>query len=93
MKELYKYFNVIAPLQENTWNKIEFLFSETILKKGLIFINEAKIAKQIKFLTSSYIRAFCRTNEGLVYNKHFFTENSMVGDYSLLVSLMPSKII
>ena len=93
MKELCKYFNVIAPLQENTWNKIEFLFSETILKKGVIFINEGKIAKQIKFLTSSYVRAFCRTNEGLEYNKHFFTENSIIGGYSSLVSLMPSKII
>ena len=93
MKELYKYFNAIAPLQENTWSKIEPLFSETILKKGVIFINEGEIAKQIGFLTSGYIRAFCRTSEGLEYIKHFFTQNNMVSGYSSLVSLMPSKII
>jgi CRP-like cAMP-binding protein len=93
LTELYKYLNAISPLQDETWSRIEKLFSEKTLQKGEYFINEGETAKQIGFLTSGIIRAFYRNNEGLEYNKHFFISQNIVGGYSSLVTSTPNKII
>ncbi|HSC53535.1 MAG TPA: Crp/Fnr family transcriptional regulator [Phnomibacter sp.] len=91
--ELYKYLNSISPLQEETWRRVEQLFTEKTLFKGDCFINEGEQAKQIGFLTSGIIRAFYRNNEGIEYNKHFFIPHNIVGGYSSLVTSTPNKII
>jgi CRP-like cAMP-binding protein len=93
LTELYKYLNSISPLQEETWRRVEQLFTEKTLIKGEYFINEGEKAKQIGFLTSGIIRAFYRNNEGLEYNKHFFIPHNIVGGYSSLVTSTPNKII
>jgi CRP-like cAMP-binding protein len=93
LTELYKYFNAISPLQDETWSMVERLFSEKTLQKGDYFINEGETAKQIGFLKSGIIRAFYRNNEGLEYNKHFFVDNNIFGGYSSLVTSTPNKII
>ena len=92
MTELYKYLNSISPLQDNTWEKVEPLFSETTIKKGDYFINEGETAKQIGFLENGIIRAFYRNNEGKEYNKHFFVAHNVVGGYSSLITKSPNKI-
>jgi CRP-like cAMP-binding protein len=93
LTELYKYFNAISPLQDETWSMVEKLFSEKTLQKGDYFINEGETAKQIGFLKSGIIRAFYRNNEGIEYNKHFFVDNNIFGGYSSLVTSTPNKII
>ena len=92
MTELYKYLNSISPLRDNTWEKVEPLFSETTIKKGDYFINEGETAKQIGFLENGIIRAFYRNNEGKEYNKHFFVAHNVVGGYSSLITKSPNKI-
>ena len=92
MTELYKYLNSISPLQDNTWEKVEPLFSETTIKKGDYFINEGETAKQIGFLENGIIRAFYRNNEGKEYNKHFFVAHNIIGGYSSLITKSPNKI-
>ena len=92
MTELYKYLNSISPLRDNTWEKVEPLFSETTIKKGDYFIDEGETAKQIGFLENGIIRAFYRNNEGKEYNKHFFVAHNVVGGYSSLITKSPNKI-
>ncbi|MDI9257924.1 Crp/Fnr family transcriptional regulator [Flavobacterium sedimenticola] len=91
--ELYKYLNSISPLQEETWRKIEQIFTEKTLVKGEYFINEGEQAKQVGFLKKGIIRAFYRNNEGFEYNKHFFIPHCMIGGYSSLIKSTPNKII
>jgi CRP-like cAMP-binding protein len=91
--ELYKYLNSISPLQDETWRRVEPLFTEKTLIKGDYFIKEGEQAKQIGFLKSGIIRAFYRNNKGLEYNKHFFVAHTIVGGYSSLVTSTPNKII
>ncbi len=92
MTELYKYINGISPIQDQTWNKVKAIFTETTLSKGDYFITEGETAKKIGFLTSGIIRAFYRNNEGVEYNKHFFVPNNFAGGYSSLVSGSLNKI-
>lgn len=92
MTELHKYLISISPIQNETWNKVRELFTETTLKKGEYFIKEGEIAKQIGFLTNGVIRAFYRNNNGIEYNKHFFTANNLVAGYSSLITKEPNKI-
>jgi CRP-like cAMP-binding protein len=92
LTELQKYLNAISPIQDKTWERIEPLFSETILTKGAYFIGEGEKAKKIGFLQSGIIRAFYRNIEGIEYNKHFFIQNNIVGGYSSLVTSKPNKI-
>lgn len=92
MKELYNYFSVISPLQETTWNAVKDIFRPYSLKKGDYFAKAGKTAKKFGFLQEGVIRAFYRNNEGVEYNKHFFTKNNMVGGYSSLVTQLPNTI-
>nr|WP_262914162.1 Crp/Fnr family transcriptional regulator [Portibacter lacus] len=71
---------------------MEPIFSITTLKKGEYFIEEGRVAKKFGFLTSGVIRAFYRSEDGQEYNKHFFTENNMIGGFSSLISQLPSQI-
>lgn len=92
MKELYNFLNAISPIQENTWNEIKNIFSEHSLKKGEFFLKEGEVAKNFGFLKQGIVRAFYRNNDGVEYNKHFFTKNNMIGGYSSLVTQLPSTI-
>ncbi|NBW35638.1 MAG: Crp/Fnr family transcriptional regulator [Cytophagia bacterium] len=93
MTELYHFFNAISPLQDETWKKVETLFSKKELAKGEYFINEGEVAQEIAFLRSGIIRAFYRNKEGIEYNKHFFVPNNIIGGYSSLVTATPNKIV
>jgi len=92
MKELYNYLNAISPIQEPTWNKVKSIFSPQSLKKGDYIVKEGRVAKKFGFLQEGVIRAFYRNNEGVEYNKHFFTKNNMVGGYSSMVTQLPNTI-
>lgn len=92
MNDLNIFFNTISPIQSSTWDIVKTLFIETTLKKGEYFIEEGKVANKFGFLKKGVIRAFYRNDKGIEYNKHFFTENSMVGGFSSLVTQLPNKI-
>ncbi|MBP0904961.1 Crp/Fnr family transcriptional regulator [Mariniflexile gromovii] len=92
MKDLYNFLNTISPIQENTWNEVKKLFTEHSLKKGEYFLQEGEVAKNFGFLKQGVVRAFYRNNEGVEYNKHFFTKNNMIGGYSSLVTQLPNTI-
>ena len=92
MNDLYKYFNAISPIQEDTWDAVKNIFREYSLKKGEYFIEAGKATKVFGFLKNGVIRAFYRNNDGVEYNKHFFINNTMVGGYSSLVSNLPNSI-
>lgn len=84
--------NGISPIQPKTWQKVSKLFSSTTLKKGEYFIQEGETARQVGFLISGVIRAFYRNNNGIEYNKHFFTNNNFVAAYSSLITQESNKI-
>lgn len=92
MKDLYNFLYTISPIQENTWNEVKKLFTEYSLKKGEYFLQEGEVAKNFGFLKQGVVRAFYRNNEGVEYNKHFFTKNNMIGGYSSLVTQLPNSI-
>ncbi|MDW7693043.1 Crp/Fnr family transcriptional regulator [Flammeovirgaceae bacterium SG7u.111] len=92
MKDLYNFLNTISLIQENTWNEVKTLFTECSLKKGEFFLKEGEVAKNFGFLQQGVVRAFYRNNEGVEYNKHFFTKNNMIGGYSSLVTQLPNSI-
>lgn len=92
MKDLYNFLYTISPIQENTWNEVKKLFTEHSLKKGEYFLQEGEVAKNFGFLKQGVVRAFYRNNEGVEYNKHFFTKNNMIGGYSSLVTQLPNTI-
>lgn len=93
MIDLKQYLYSISPLQEKTWLKIEPLFSEVILKKGNSFVEEGRVATQFALLKSGVIRAFYRGQGGKEYNKFFFTNPSIVGGYSSLITGLPNQFI
>jgi len=92
LKDLYNFLYTISPIQENTWNEVKKLFTEHFLKKGEYFLQEGEVAKNFGFLKQGVVRAFYRNNEGVEYNKHFFTKNNMIGGYSSLVTQLPNTI-
>lgn len=92
MKDLYNFLYTISPIHENTWNEVKKLFTEHSLKKGEYFLQEGEVAKSFGFLKQGVVRAFYRNNEGVEYNKHFFTKNNMIGGYSSLVTQLPNTI-
>lgn len=92
LTDLFEFLTSIAPLQESTWQEVKLLFTEKELPKGGYFAEEGKVARQIGFLRSGLIRSFYRTPAGQEVNKHFFTENSIIGDYASLLTRRPGKL-
>lgn len=92
LTDLFEFLASIAPLQENTWQEVKQLFTEKELPRGAYFAEEGKVALQIGFLRSGVIRSFYRRPDGTEINKHFFTENSIIGDYASLLTRRPGKL-
>ena len=92
MEILKQYINAVSPLKNETWETVKQLFTETKLNKGDYFIEEGPVAKQIAFLYEGVVRAFFRSNEGIEYNKTFFTAPFMFGGYSSLITAKPNLI-
>jgi CRP-like cAMP-binding protein len=86
------YLNALTPLSETTWAKIQALFTEKTLKKGDFFAKNGEKAVYIGFLKSGVVRAFYTNEEGVEYNKHFFTPNALVGAYASLITGNPNLI-
>ncbi|MDO6438700.1 Crp/Fnr family transcriptional regulator [Cyclobacterium sp. 1_MG-2023] len=68
------------------------LFTVYSLKKGEFFLKEGEVATNFGFLKQGVVRAFYRNDDGVEYNKHFFTDNNMIGGYSSLVTQLPNTI-
>jgi CRP-like cAMP-binding protein len=83
---LKRYLHFLAPLSEESWEKLQSLFIEKELKKGDYFIKAGEFARDLGFLYEGVLRAFYRNTEGAEYNKHFFVSPTFCGGYSSLVS-------
>ncbi len=92
MNDLHHFLNTITPITPETWNQVKELFTPLTLKKGAYFVEEGKKTIDFGFLQQGVIRAFYRNHEGIEYNKHFFTDKSMVGGFTSLVTQQPNKI-
>lgn len=92
MNAFKTYLNALTPISETTWTKLQTLFTEKTLKKGDYFAKNGEKAVYIGFLKSGVIRAFYTNEEGVEYNKHFFTPNALVGAYSSLITGNPNLI-
>lgn len=63
------------------------------LSKGAYFAIENRVETNLGFLLKGVVRAFYRNNDGIEYNKTFFTGHEFFGAYASLVSRKPNKII
>lgn len=82
----------IIKLGDDEWAQFSGLFSPRQLKKGTYFAVEGKVEVWIGFLLKGVVRAFYRNEEGIEYNKTFFTDLEFFGPYASVVSGMPNKI-
>jgi CRP-like cAMP-binding protein len=89
---LKNYLNSISEIEDETWEKIVVLFSESTLKKGEYFAEDGQLAFKIGFLKSGILRAYYTNRQGKEYNKHFFLPNSLIGAYSSLISGQENRI-
>lgn len=86
MNELKAYLDNILTLNEVEWNSFSSLFSEDKMVKGDFFALAGRTETKIAFLLKGVLRAFYRNNEGIEYNKVFFTDNDFFGAYTSLVT-------
>ncbi|HEX8576259.1 MAG TPA: Crp/Fnr family transcriptional regulator [Flavobacterium sp.] len=86
MKELKLYLDRILPLSHDEWQSFSSLFSEATLEKGEYFSIEERTETKMGFLLKGVVRAFYRNQNGIEYNKTFFTDNEFFGPYAALVT-------
>jgi len=92
MKELKLYLDHLLPLADDEWQSFSSLFSEVRLEKGEYFSIEQRTETKIGFLLNGVVRAFYRNNNGIEYNKTFFTDNEFFGAYAALVTKQTNHI-
>ncbi|MFP3596999.1 Crp/Fnr family transcriptional regulator [Chryseobacterium sp. SIMBA_029] len=93
MIELQNFLNTLHTIKESTWERLCPLFTEIKLKKGGYFLEDRQVATTIGFLEKGVIRAFYRNENGIEYNKHFFTSPCFIGGYSSLISGKSNHIL
>ncbi|MCU0444363.1 MAG: Crp/Fnr family transcriptional regulator [Microscillaceae bacterium] len=92
MIDFKKFFNDLASISEESWGELSALFKPRVLEKGDYFVKEGQIAKELAFLESGIVRVFYRNDKGLEYNKHFFINPCLMGNYASLVTNQPTQI-
>lgn len=92
MEQLEHYLKVILNFSPEELTALTNCFSETSLLKGTYLAKDGEFASKFGFITEGTMRAFFRNNDGMEYNKTFFTENNFVGAYSSLVSGQKNRI-
>jgi CRP-like cAMP-binding protein len=92
LNPLKNYIQQFISLGDHEWKHFSKLFTETELKKGDFFAMEGRSETSIGFMISGVVRAFYRNNEGIEYNKTFFTDNEFFGAYASLVTLDKNQI-
>ncbi|QES90602.1 Crp/Fnr family transcriptional regulator [Rhizosphaericola mali] len=86
MHDLKKYINNISPLSEVTWQQFQNIFKERRLSNLDFFVREGEIATKIGILQEGLVRGFYRNEDGIEYNKTFFTAPSFIGAYASLIT-------
>jgi len=92
MNILKEYFNKISPLNDASFDEMKQHFKEVKLKKNDFFVKEGQYASTIGLLTDGVVRAFFLNKEGKEYNKQFFTQPSIIGAYTSLITKQANKI-
>ena len=86
MVTLEERLNQIIAFDPESLDALVSCFEEAELPKGMAFAKKGEYSKHIAFVKSGVLRAFYSNEKGEVYNKTFFTESSLVGAYSSLVT-------
>ncbi len=68
------------------------LFKSVELKKGEHFAQSGQVAKKLGFVKNGVLRAYYQNNEGEEFNKIFFTNPSIVGAYTSLITGAKNQI-
>lgn len=92
MKSFTNYLNTFLNLDPDSLNALLALFKPRALKKNEHYIKEGEVANSICFLEAGIMRSYYNTNNGNEYNKVFFTNPSIVGSYSSLITSEKSHI-
>lgn len=92
MEILANYLNAISPLQEATLQELSSYFRPLKLKKKEYFVSAGTYTSQIGFLKKGVVRAYFHNQEGKEYTKQFFTDHSLIGAYSALLTQQTNKI-
>lgn len=92
MQAILQYIDRFISLTEEEATAFATLFQHRKLPKLQYFASEGKVEKQIGFLLSGVVRAFYRNQDGIEYNKTFFTSGEFFGAYASLVSKAPNRI-
>lgn len=86
------HLNSFLPLPETDLRTLLHLFKPRSLKKNEFYIKAGEQATTLCFLEEGIMRTFYNTTEGNEYNKVFFTNPSIVGSYSSLITKTSSHI-
>jgi|SRR6478609_9709295 len=93
MPELKEFLHSISPLSTASWNAVRALFKAADLNAGDFFTQEGEFCKEFAFLNEGVVRAYCRSENGKEYNKHFFLSGSIIGGYTSLITNTPNQFI
>lgn len=93
MLELKLFVQSLSPITDATWEEVQKVFTAALLKKGALFCEEGKVARDFAFLRTGIVRGFYRKEQGSEYIKQFFIPNSIIGGYTSLITGKPNFII
>lgn len=92
MNSLKVYLNQLIPDAGKELAVFTSLFSPSRMRKNEYFSREGDYAAEVGFVTQGVLRAFYRNQEGIEYNKTFFTEGHFVAAYSSLITKQQNTI-
>jgi len=82
----------LLPHSGEAWSDFSAIFTESHLRRGDYFALEGRVEMRFGFLLQGVMRAFYRNQEGVEYNKTFFTAHDFFGAYASLVTGKPNRI-
>lgn len=92
MTEFKNYLNNIVHFNDKEMTALFSLFKKVKFKKKDYFAKEGEYSTKFAFKLTGIVRAFYRNNEGIEYNKTFFSEKGFIGAYSSLISQQKNLI-
>lgn len=89
--ELRTAFNRFSEISEESWFLIRSLLRFTSLKKGEITLRAGQTAKDVHFICKGVMRTFFTDDQGNIYTKNIFLENSFPASKVSLLLNAPSN--
>lgn len=92
MESFTSYLLRFTEVPESLLKALLDLFRLITLAKGEHFVRSGRTAKKLGFLEKGVLRAYYQNHRGEEYNKLFFTNPSIVGAYTSMITGEPSQI-